>query len=527
MRPLLPDRKHAFDKLGRVLVLGLGVSGRAVVDYLVPTLGARTESLTVLGGRANEDVVAWARSLEAAHAEGGLSIVFDDESVADHLPFGADAFDLCIASPGISAFSDFYRAAEDASRAVISEVEFAWCESAKDATWVAVTGTNGKTTTTALIEHVLIEAGLEAKAVGNIGDACITQVAYDNEHASGKRRCYVAETSSYQLASVDAFAPDVAVVLGITPDHVKWHRTHEHYVASKYKLLSNLSRAPHGVAVLDATNDEVRAKVREMRRMDEATRGYAYIPIGTAAGIEGDMRSACGAANAAFVAQGRLCVACGDAEHRLCAASELRILGEHNQTNALAAAAAAVAVGVPDEEVARALTTFAPLEHRIEPAGCVRGVEYYNDSKATNVDATLQALKAFVPRRPIVMLGGDDKGTDLTDLAESCRMHAKAVVCYGAAGPRFYEALSSLWGQSDSQGADDIITNKCSKNSLDFISAPVILEQTFVQAFDRASSLAEEGDVVLLSPACASFDEFSCFEERGDRFKRLVAQLGK
>ena len=523
----LPHRKHAPEQLGAVLVLGLGVSGKAVTEYVIPLLGTRAKSLTVLAGHATDDAVAWAASKEASCAGAAFSIVFDDEDASAHIPAGADGFDVCIASPGISAFSDFYRNAQAASAAVISEVEFAWRESDEDAAWIAVTGTNGKTTTTALIEHLLREAGLAAKAVGNIGDACIEQVACDNARDAEERPYYVVETSSYQLASVDAFAPEVAVVLGITPDHIKWHKTHEHYVESKYKLLSNLAATPGSVAVLDATNDEVRAKVRELRPLNEAERGYAYVPLGTAAGIEGDMRAACGAEHAAFVSEGELHVAFGGADHRLCAAAELRIVGEHNQINALAAASAALAVGVCADDIAGALCTFAPLEHRIEPVGCMRGVRYYNDSKATNVDATLQALKAFVPQRPIVMLGGDDKGTDLAELVESCRQHVKAVVCYGEAGPRFYEALAPLAGQCDSQGADDIITNKCSKNSLDFDDMPVIIVQTFVQAFEEASSMAEADDIVLLSPACASFDEFSCFEERGERFKQLVERLGE
>lgn len=523
---LLRGRKHALEKLGHVLVLGLGVSGRAAVEYMAPLIGGRVGSLTVLGGRSNDEVSAWAESVRSACGGAGITIVFDDEDAAKHLPSGADVFDVCVASPGISAFSDFYTCARSVSRAVISEVELAWCESAEGSVWIAVTGTNGKTTTTSLIEHVLTTAGLPVKAVGNIGDACIEQVSRDVRDGGDASRYYVVETSSYQLASVSEFAPNVAVILGITPDHIKWHRTHEHYAASKFKLLSNLNKVPRAVAVMDAVNDEVRAKVRELKGMGERERGFSYIPIGTASGVEGDMRAACGAGNAAFVSGRRLHVAFDGADYDLLDAGDLRILGEHNQVNALAAASAALAVGVSADDVTRALATFAPLEHRIEPVGKVRGVEYYNDSKATNVDATLQALKAFVPRRPIVMLGGDDKGTDLSELVESCRRHAKAAVCYGEGGPRFYEALAPLAGQCDSQGAGNIITNKCSKESLDFENLPVILEQTFAQAFDRATALAEPGDVVLLSPACASFDEFTCFEERGERFKQLVARLG-
>lgn len=484
-----------------MLVLGLGVSGRAVVEYLAPMLGSRAKSLTVMGGKPSDGSLKWAASVEERFHGEPLSIAFDVEDASAVLPDGVGRFDVCIASPGISAFSDFYQSAQAASDAVIGEVELAWCESPADSVWVAITGTNGKTTTTSLIEHLLRGAGFDAKAVGNIGDACITEVARDVD--AGTIRHYVVETSSYQLASVHEFAPNVAVLLGITPDHIKWHKTHEHYAASKMRLLDNLSKVEGGTAVLDATNDEVRAKVRELRAMDDAERGFAYVPIGTAAGVQGDMRQACGAQNAAFLHDGQLEVALDGQQYDLGTANNLNILGEHNVINALAAASAALACHAEAAAVTESLTTFAPLEHRIEPCGTKRGVRYYNDSKATNVDATLQALKAFLPKKPIIMLGGDDKGTDLAELVESCRANAQAIVCYGEAGQRFFDALSPL-------GADGI---------------DVQLKGTFREAFDWASALATDGDIVLLSPACASFDEFSCFEERGMRFKELVANL--
>ncbi len=498
---MISGRKHARESLGHVLVLGLGVSGKAAVEYLAPLLGGRVRSLTVLGGASSEAALAWAAAVAEAHPTPALRVEFDQEDAAAALPAGEGAFDVCIASPGISVFSDFYRSAARVSDAVIGEVELAWCESPADSTWVAVTGTNGKTTTTALVEHVLNGSGFDAKAVGNIGDACIAQVARDL--AAGVARHYVAETSSYQLASVNEFAPEVAVMLGITPDHVKWHRTHEHYASSKMRLLQNLPKVQGAVAVLDATNGEVRAKVHGLRAEGDDARGFDYVPVGTAAGVGGDMRAACGSTNAAFCDDGVLRVALRGRECDLGRADGLSILGAHNVTNALAAASAALACGAQPGDVAAALATFAPLEHRIEPCGVHAGVAYFNDSKATNVDATLQALKAFLPKRPIVMLGGDDKGTDLAELVDSCRTHAKAVVCYGAAGPRFHEAMAPL----SADGVD------------------VALEDGFAQAFARARDAASDGDVVLLSPACASFDEFSCFEERGMRFKELVRGL--
>ncbi len=480
---MLPGRKAAPARLGRVLVLGLGKSGRACADYLRPLIGTRVESLAVAAGAPSEAALAWA---EAARAD-GARVEFDHEAIEG-------AYDLCIASPGISERSAFYRSAVAASAEVVSEVEFAWRESAADARWVAVTGTNGKTTTTAMIAHLLRAAGLAADAVGNIGDTCIEAVA------AGVTDVYVAETSSYQLASTRDFAPNVAVVLNITPDHLAWHGSLEAYADAKWKVLANLGRVPGAVAVLDAVDDAVRERVRALRAQDAAERGFAYVPLGTARGLGFDMRAACGSDNAAFVADdGALTVALAGVEHRLCRADELQVRGAHNQANALAAAAAALALGAPAEAVSAHLASFAALEHRIEPCGSVAGVACYNDSKATNVDATLVALTAFLPQRPLVLLGGRDKGTDLAPLVAACVEHASAVVCFGEARARFLAAFAGA-------------------------SVPVLEAAGLETALDVALEAAAPGDVVLLSPACASFDEFSCFEERGEAFKALVAE---
>ena len=416
-RELIANRKHAPHHLGRVLVLGLGKSGRAAVAYLLPLLDGRVEALAVAAGArsaASEEFAAEARAA-------GALVAFGDEAVGVLAAEAGGSFDLCIASPGISQFSAFYEAAAAVSAEVISEVEFAWRESAADSRWVAVTGTNGKTTACALAAHVLAGAGLAAAAVGNIGDPCIEAVA------AGRTDVYVAEVSSYQLASTARFAPNVAVLLNITPDHLHWHRSFEAYRDAKLKLLANLPGVPGAVAVLDATNDVVRAEVRRLRALDAGERGFSYVPLGTAAGLTGDMRAACGSDNAAFLdADGTLRVALKGAEHAAARVEELQIKGEHNASNALAVAAAALALGVHESDVAEGLRTFAPLEHRIEPCGSVAGVRCYNDSKATNVDATLKALAAFPEARPVVLLGGDDKGTDLAPLVEAAHAHAGA-----------------------------------------------------------------------------------------------------
>lgn len=475
------SKKHAPESLGAVLVLGLGKSGTAAASYCAALLGTRVSKLVIAAGEATDASRAAAQEFQ----EKGAEVLFDTYEFEG-------SFDVCIASPGISENSDFYHAAQAVSTEVISEVEFAWRESAADSVWVAITGTNGKTTTTALCAHILSVCGKKAQAVGNIGDTCLDAVA------TGAVEYYVAEVSSYQLASTKLFKPDVAVLLNITPDHLKWHGSLEAYAEAKRKIYANCDE--NCTVILDATNDVVRGYVKALKRTPAAERKFFYIPMGTCHGLNESMREdACGADAAAFLDNGVLTVDFKNVKHALCAASDLQIKGEHNASNALAAASAAIALGCDDAKIVEGLESFAPLEHRIEPCGTIAGVRCYNDSKATNVDATLKALAAFGEERPIVLLGGCDKGTDLADLVAGAEAHCKAVVCFGAAGARFLKAF---------EGA----------------KLPVYSAGNLESALDEALSHAEAGDIVTLSPACSSFDEFSCFEERGDVFKRLVAE---
>ena len=493
------SKKYACEHLGDVLVLGLGKSGKSVARYMVELLGDRVDSVFVAAGGRSADSEAFVGEI----AREGVECAFGDDALASV----ERHFDLCIASPGIPFWHELYVDGARLSDELISEVEFAWRESAASSVWVAITGTNGKTTTTSLAAHVLKGCGFAAAAVGNIGDVCLDAVA------SGAIDVYVAEVSSYQLESTRLFAPDVAVLLNITPDHIHWHRTLEAYRDAKFKVLRSLESGdeapasadnPRCTAILDATNDVVRAKVRELK-----ARGANYIPLGTADGFNGDMRARCGAANAGFIGVGGvLTVAYGGTEHVLLPASDLKIKGEHNASNALAAAAVAVVLGAQDADIARALASFQPLEHRIEPCEIVAGVECYNDSKATNVDATCKALGAFPGKRLAVLLGGDDKGTDLDELIACVHDHAAVAVCFGAAGPRFFTAFEQA---RDAAPADFSLLRA---NHLE-------------DALDVALRQVKPGEVVLLSPACASFDEFTSFEQRGDVFKRLVAERAR
>ena len=481
----LAGKKQAPKDLGSVLVLGLGKSGRAAASYCADLLGTRVRSLAIAAGRRSDDAESFAQRMRQA----GAVVEFDHEQIEG-------SYDLCIVSPGISQNADFYASAKAASKEIVSEVEFAWRESAAGSVWVAVTGTNGKTTTTSLIAHLLKVAGRNAAAVGNIGDCCIDAVA------SGAVDTYVAEVSSYQLASTVDFAPQVALILNITPDHLSWHGSFEAYRQAKCKVLQNLGKVPGAMAVLDATDQEARALVRQLKAAGRDERGFGYVPVGTAAGLDQSMIDRCGSSNAAFLDEGTLRVDLGKTRFDLCSFDQMSLKGTHNASNALCAAAAALCLGVDEALVTQGLLSFQPLEHRIEPCGSVAGIRCFNDSKATNVDATLKALSAFEPGKLVLLLGGCDKGTDLTPLVEEASKVARAVVCFGDAGPRFAQAFQS--------GQDAI---------------PVISAGKLAQALKAALEVAVPGDAVALSPACASFDEFNSFEHRGQEFKSYVARL--
>lgn len=478
---ILKGSKLAPKTLGSVLVLGLGKSGKAAASYCAGLLGSRVKSLSIAAGKRTEDAEAFARAMERA----GATVVFDSEEIQG-------TYDYCIVSPGISEHSDFYKNAQAASGQIMSEVEFAWRESAQDSTWVAITGTNGKTTTTSLIAHLLKTAGVQAAAVGNIGDCCIDAVA------AGNVSTYVAEVSSYQLASTIDFAPKVSVLLNVTPDHLSWHGGFQAYEQAKCKVLENLSKVAGSWAVLDATDERVGALVDALANQDETARGFACAAVGSASGLDQGVGE--GVQGQATLNGGALCVTLRGEQHKLCSFDRMNIKGSHNASNALCAATAALCLGVTDERVVEGLLSFQPLEHRIEPCGTVGGVKCFNDSKATNVDATLKALSAFEDGSLVLLLGGYDKGTDLTPLVEQVPQTAKAVVCFGAAGPRFFEAFDGK------------------------VSIPVLRAGSMAEALDAALEAAAPGDSVALSPACASFDEFNSFEHRGVEFKAYVAQ---
>lgn len=456
---------HTFS----LLVLGCGSTGLDVVSWGLSHMPERVSSITVYAGASAKPSKA-----TSALEERGVRFAFGTEDVTGD-------YDVCVASPGISEFSDFFISARSHSRDIMGEPEFAWRLSRSR--WCAVTGTNGKTTTTSLIDHLLHASGMESVAVGNIGRPTIDEV-----DGRGEDAWLVAELSSYQIATASELHPRVAVLLNITPDHLAWHRTHENYALAKIGLFTHMD-----------DDDLIVVDVEDAGIMEFSDRifvpGRRILSLG--------LRDAA-TPDAAFVRDGRLVVRLGGEETELIDARELALAGSHNVLNALAASSAALFCGADVQAVREGLKEFKPLEHRVEPCGTIDGVRYFNDSKATNTDAVEKALTAFSDDDVILLLGGHDKGTPLEEFASHVCARVRAVVCYGEARSRFRHAIEAA-----SSGHD-----------VDIAEANDLRD-----AVDVARSLARRGDVVLLSPACSSFDEFSGFEERGRRFKSYLDEL--
>jgi UDP-N-acetylmuramoylalanine--D-glutamate ligase len=451
---------------GDILVLGLGRSGVAAAVYSCDLVSrGRARSVTVLDAASSQHTKSAAEQLRVLGATVELGVNRVD-----------GAYDLCIASPGIPPHAPIMVSALSVVDRVISEIEFAFLESSQP--WIAITGTNGKTTTTALTSHLLEAGGISVRTVGNIGAPAITAVA-----EAGEDEVFVAEVSSFQLSLTHAFHPQVAILLNLTPDHIDYHGSLEAYAADKMRVFANLT--DENLAIIDMDDPGSAAQVASV-----AERGVPVVRVSLSD------RHALGAT----VADGALVLETRGGEVRLCRAGQLLIKGAHNVSNALAAAAAAHAFGVSVSDLRSGLISFRAIEHRLEPAGCVDGVEWFNDSKATNPDAVFKAIDAFDGQSLILLLGGRNKGNDFRPLAEKAAHTAKSVVVFGESRIELASAFEGL-------------------------AVPVLEAVSLVDAVGAARQLSDAGDVIVLSPACASFDEFTSYEHRGEVFKSLVRDL--
>jgi UDP-N-acetylmuramoylalanine--D-glutamate ligase len=383
--------------------------------------------------------------------------------------------DFLVWSPGIRIDHPLARAARAAGLPVLSELEIAWRGSV--APFLCVTGTNGKSTVTDLAGALLRGAGRRVEVCGNIGRAACE--AAPKAPADG---VVVAEVSSFQLETVDRLEPKVAVWLNLTPDHLDRHGDLATYGAMKQRLFRRQTTG--GAAVWNADDPEVMK-----RRIPD---GIPAAPASSFFSIEGPVDDGAYADGPAMV------LAHGGVTERLMAASEMKLRGRHNLANALAAVAAALPLGASPEAMRHVLRDYGGLEHRLEPAGVISGVEFVNDSKATNVGSLEVALASF-DRQVVLIAGGRDKGQDFRPLLGSVRRAVAHLVLIGEGADRIAEA----WPDVPSSRA-------------------ATLADAVQQAFERARPL---GAPVLLSPGCASFDMFQDYEDRGRRFKAEVERL--
>jgi UDP-N-acetylmuramoylalanine--D-glutamate ligase len=444
----------------RVVVAGLARSGGAACRLLL-RLGASVIGTDQRGAdEAGPDIESLGRQ--------GVRL-----ELGGHRLETLRSADLVVVSPGIDLRRPPFRQARDAGVPVIGEVELAYRST--DATFLGVTGTNGKSTTTTLLGAMLAEAGLPSLVAGNIGTPlCQVVPGLSPDHL------VVAELSSFQLETVERFRPRVALLLNLSPDHLDRYDRLDDYYGAKTRIFAN--QGPGDVAVVNGDDPLVLELTREVHaRKLEFSRKRR---VADGAFLEGD----------------RLLVSRSGGEEMACRWSELKVFGVHNQENALAAAAAAAELGVPVEAIRTTLLRFEGLEHRLEAVAEINGVRYINDSKGTNVGAVIRSLESF--DEPIVLIaGGKDKLGDFAPLVPYVRRRVKRVVLIGQAAGRIRSQLAG--------------------------ACPVVDAGDLEDAVRRAAAAASPGEVVLLSPGCASFDMFADFEARGRAFKEAVWRLAR
>jgi UDP-N-acetylmuramoylalanine--D-glutamate ligase len=481
----------------RVLVLGAGRSGTASALALtglgLEVFLSDSKDPTSLPG-LHEAVAAGARFL----GEPGLTPRWPDP-------------DLIVKSPGVPEEAEPVVTARARGVPVWSEVELAYVLLPNP--FDAITGTNGKTTTTALLGHLFATAERPARVLGNIGVPVSSAVGH-----AGPDEELVVEVSSFQLEDVHAFRPAAGVFLNLTPDHLDRHGSMERYLSCKAMLFTN--QRPGDTAVLNLADPVVAELGTGLAgRVDGPGVSFFSVkgadPVSVSRVVAPSARSGGSAMDAkdeivtfapdAWVADGRLFLR----GEPLLPVADIRLPGLHNLENCLAAALAAIARGVEKAAVAEGLRTFTGVAHRLESAGIVAGVTYVNDSKATNVEAALTALNAY-PERTHLILGGRDKASDYRPIARACSKGCLAVYLIGEAAPLIAEAFAEVRSREGLEGAPEPKTYGDLEN-----------------AVRAAEAAAASGDVVLLAPACASFDQYKDFEERGDHFRALVAAMAE
>lgn len=465
----------------KVAVIGLGASGVAAARLAVEQGG----DVYVSDTRTDDAVAARGADLRA--------LGIDVELGGHDLERLADA-GLVVTSPGIPSAAPVLRSLAARGTRWISEPELA--VRFYTGSLIAITGTNGKTTTTLLVDHLLRASGLDSAAAGNVGGG-LAPPASDLARRDPQPDWIVLEMSSYQLADVETFRPDIGVVTNLSPDHLDRYGSVEAYYADKARIFNNADDAsvwvlPHGDAAVDALAGQAPGRRFHFGR-DE---GDAF--------VDGDVMT--------LRAMGEI--------EPLVPLDDFPLLGAHNVLNGLTAALVARLAGAAEGGISAGLGSAKALPHRLEPVAEGRGVLWVNDSKATNLAATRSALQSL--DRPVVLLlGGKDKGEDFAELAGALEGRVRAVLAYGAAGERAARELRTALGLGGSV-AEPASDGAGSGTATVHSPRVVRIEGGMEDVVAHAAKVAESGDVVLLSPACSSFDMYESYEHRGRHFTRLA-----
>ena len=444
----------------RVLVVGLGKSGVASALFLQ----ARGARVTVSDTKSEDEL------------RGEIPKLLDQGITVETGGHGERTFsaqDLIVVSPGVPVDVPQLRQARQLGIPVVGEIELA--SRFLKGQLIAITGSNGKTTTTALTGEIVSMGGWESVVGGNIGTPAISLVDEATEDSY-----VVLEVSSFQLETIQTFHPKMAVVLNVTPDHLDRHRDFQSYVNAKTRIFENQTK--DDVAVLNADDDNCVGMATKARSRKIWFSREKEIETG------------------AWIKENRIIYREDGSDREIMPVAEITLKGAHNLENVLAAVCVGMLVQSEPHRIRRAVQEFKAVEHRLEYVATVRGVDYYNDSKATNVDATIKALEAFSANIHLI-LGGKDKGSDYSVLNDLLRQRTKRVYTIGAAAEKIESQISG--------------------------STEVVHVGTLEAAVRRAAATANPGDVVLLAPACASFDQFENYEERGRVFKQAVQALQK
>lgn len=438
-----------------IAVFGIGVTGKSSISAL-SYLGA---NVYVIDESSRDDIENALRDIDN----------IEYEIIDDYEKFNWSKIDLLLKSPGIKLDNKIIKFVSEKSVEIVSDIELAYRIYGGE-NLIAITGTNGKTTTSTLVAHILQSSGIKAKVVGNIGVGILQEII-DN----GLDTTYVVETSSFQLASTKTFAPKIAAITNITPDHIDWHGSYENYIYEKKRLGYNLPETSSLVLNYDDEelmhfNFGLKCKVVYFSVKDKLDNGY-------------------------YFDEDYICF--GD--NKIFSRKLINLVGMHNVSNTICAFAMCKLFGLNDNQIVEGIKTFSAIEHRIEPVKKIKDVWYYNDSKGTNVDSTEKAIAGF-DSNIILIAGGYDKNAEYDRLfMEPWKI--KSII---------------LLGQTKFK-----IKDTASKYGIKSIEITDNLEE----ATNKAYSISSSGDVVLFSPACASWGMYKNYEERGRHFKEIVNNI--